>query len=99
MAPAVVSSRKKAAPRQEALTAVTAPAASDIIDHLRQLKRKLIDQSEYVGSGFADEARKIHYGESQERAIYGEATPEEARSLSEDEIPFSVLPPLPEDHN
>lgn len=48
--------------------------------------------AEYVGSRFADEARKIHFEEVASRPIYGEATLEEARSLNEDGVPFMVMP-------
>ena len=56
-------------------------------------------KSEYVGSRFPEEARKIHYEESPARGIRGEATVEEAKSLSEEGIEFFPLPVLPEDHN
>ena len=50
--------------------------------------------SEDVGSEFASEARKIHYGETQERSIRGQATPDETQELLEEGI--AVLPlPIP----
>jgi hypothetical protein len=52
-----------------------------------------------VGRSFPEEARKIHYGESEARDIYGEATTDEANSLHEEGIPVLPLPPLPEEHN
>jgi hypothetical protein len=45
-----------------------------------------------VGDNFAEEAKAMHYGEREERAIYGEATAEEAIELREEEIPFQRLP-------
>lgn len=100
MAPAVVTSRRKAktakpAPAQDA----AAPFDAALMNDIRQLKKKLTENSEYVGKGFAEEARKIHYGEAEERAIYGEATAEDAQALSDEDIPFAVLPRLPEDNN
>jgi len=57
------------------------------------------ENAEYVGPQFAEEARKIHFGEAETRGIYGEATIDEARSLAEDGIEFMPLPILPEDTN
>ena len=56
-------------------------------------------KSEYVGPRFPEEARKIHYEETPARGIYGEATREEAKALSEEGIEFFPLPILPEDQN
>jgi hypothetical protein len=56
--------------------------------------RKYVEQNaEYVGPKFSDEARKIHYGESEERHIYGEASLEEAADLVEEGIDVAPLPP------
>ncbi len=59
-----------------------------------QLARRIVEQTEDVGERFADEARKIHYGEREERGIRGQASPEQTRELIEEGI--AVLPlPLP----
>jgi hypothetical protein len=56
--------------------------------------RKYVEQNaDYVGREFPEEARKIHYGESEERHIYGEATAEEARELIEEGVDVAPLPP------
>jgi len=56
--------------------------------------RKYVEQNaEFVGPKFPEEARKIHYGESEERHIYGEATIEEARELIEEGVDVAPLPP------
>ena len=49
---------------------------------------------DYVGDKFADEARAIHNGESDERPIYGETSPKQAKELIEEGIPIAPLPPL-----
>jgi hypothetical protein len=98
MAPAVIGSVKRP-PAPEDTRTIAASGSECIMDQLRQMKRALTATSDYVGPAFAEEARKIHFGETENRSIYGEATPEEAYALHEDEIPFSVLPPLPEDQN
>ena len=56
--------------------------------------RKYVEQNaEYVGPKFPEEARKIHYGETDERHIYGEATLEEAKDLVEEGVDVAPLPP------
>ena len=62
---------------------------------LAELKQKIKDNSEYVGTDFADEARKIHDGDAPERSIYGEAKAEDAKKLIEDGIPVAPLPFVP----
>lgn len=59
---------------------------------IMQQMRELVRNTENVGSGFADEARRIHEGESEERPIRGTATPEERESLVEDGITVDALP-------
>jgi hypothetical protein len=54
--------------------------------------RRIVANTEDVGEGFADEARKMHYGETEERAIRGKTTPDEARALLDEGI--EVLPML-----
>lgn len=65
--------------------------------HLREIRDKIHAKAEYVGERFAEEARRIHFEESPPRGIYGEASPDEARELAEDGIPFLPVPRLPED--
>ncbi|MDD3446143.1 MAG: DUF1178 family protein [Zavarzinia sp.] len=59
---------------------------------LRELRKTVEDNCEHVGDKFAEEARKIHYGETEARAIYGETTPEEAKALDEEGVPVARLP-------
>lgn len=65
---------------------------SDTERAIAALKRKIEENSEYVGGNFAQEARAMHEGDSPERAIHGEAKPEEARKLLEDGVPVIPLP-------
>jgi hypothetical protein len=83
MAPNVRTSRKKEAQKERA---VAMAMAQKVREHIK-------DNFDYVGDKFADEARKMHSGATEERAIWGEATPEEARELAEEGIPASPLPP------
>lgn len=59
---------------------------------LTKLKAEVEANSDYVGKSFAKEARAMHLGEAPERAIYGEAKIEDAKSLIEDGIPVLPLP-------
>ncbi len=95
MAPSVaVSGNEKAALPDVPAMALSAPA-NPREAALAELRRKIEANSEYVGLSFAAEARAIHDGDAPERAIHGEARPEEARRLIEDGIPVAPLPFLP----
>jgi len=74
--------------------ALTRPA-SPVEQQLAELRRKIEQNSDYVGMNFAKEARAMHDGTAPERAIYGEARPDEARKLLEDGIPVAPLPFIP----
>jgi hypothetical protein len=63
---------------------------------LRAVRQAMLENAEHVGGQFPEEARKIHYGESDPRAIYGEASPEEVESLLEEGVSVSPLPPDPD---
>ncbi len=62
---------------------------------LKALHAHVQENCDYVGKDFPEEARKIHYGESEERPIYGEADAKEAQELKEEGISFAILPILP----
>lgn len=62
---------------------------------LLELRQQVEKNCDYVGDKFADEARKIHYGETDKRGIYGETTDEEAAALADEGIEFGKLPWLP----
>jgi hypothetical protein len=82
---------------------VPAASASDELRKMRQfmtgLRKYVEDNADYVGPRFPEEARKIHYGETEERHIYGEATPDEARELIEEGVDVAPLPPDLNDAN
>lgn len=80
MAPAVATAPAAPSPQEQALSA---------------LRRKVEEESDYVGLSFASEARAIHDGDAPERAIWGEARIDEARRLLEDGIPVAPLPFVP----
>jgi hypothetical protein len=70
-----------------------------ILDEMRELSRKVRENADYVGDKFAEEARKIHFGEAETRGIYGEASREDVHSLLEDGVDVLPLPVFPEDKN
>ncbi len=60
-----------------------------------EVRRHVEDNFDYVGDAFAKEARAIHEGKSEERGIYGEASPLEVKALVEDGVRVAPLPPGP----
>ena len=66
---------------------------------IRALHEHVARTADHVGENFATEARRMHYGETEQRAIYGEASLTEARSLLEEGIAVQPLPSLPDDRN
>ncbi len=67
---------------------------------VRELHAMVREKAEYVGSRFAEEARRRHAeGKAEERPIWGEASMEEARALREEGIDVMPLPPLPDKKN
>jgi hypothetical protein len=64
-----------------------------MMEAMAPVRRHVEDTFDYVGDSFAREARDIHEGRSEERGIYGEATPKEVKALVEDGVPVAPLPP------
>ncbi len=62
---------------------------------LTKLRQEIEENCSYVGDNFAEEARKIHYGEAESANIYGEATTAEERELHEEGVTFGRIPWLP----
>jgi hypothetical protein len=79
-------------PKLAALRAEALAIARAIRDHVHA-------NADYVGPRFAEEARRIHFGEVEQHGIYGEASPDEVKQLAEDGIEVHPLPRLPEDGN
>ncbi|MBX3597408.1 MAG: DUF1178 family protein [Rhizobiaceae bacterium] len=94
MAPAVSTSRK-----QEKLALAMGEQQRRAMAELKAFAERVKADADYVGDKFAEEARKIHFGETDPRGIYGEATLDEVRSLAEDGVDFLPLPVVPDDRN
>lgn len=67
----------------------------EVMRHLAELRHTVETNCDYVGDRFAEEARKIHYGESDPRGIYGETSAREAEELQEEGVTFHRIPWLP----
>jgi hypothetical protein len=79
--------------------AMMSPPERELRQKLKELRDHITKNANYVGPRFPEEARKIHYGETEHRSIYGEASPAEAKQLHEEGIEFHPLPILPDDKN
>ena len=79
--------------------AMISPQEQEIRAKLKELRDHLTKNADNVGAKFPEEARKMHYGEIEHRSIYGVASPEEAKELSEEGIEFHPLPSLPDERN
>ena len=75
------------------------PRLAAMMQMVRDMRKHVEENADYVGDKFAEEARKIHYEEAEQRGIYGEAKPEDAKALIDEGIEVHPLPRLPEDSN
>ncbi len=85
MAPRVARSRP----------AEAAPSPAQVRQVLAELRRQVETNCDYVGDRFAEEARRIHYGEGDRRGIYGEASADDAKDLADEGIEVNQIPWLP----
>jgi hypothetical protein len=95
MAPRIGAKGNKAASEEAAAQPMAAgdPAVvKEMLAALAAAQRKMLATSDYVGDGFAEEARAIHLGEATARSIYGKATRDQAESLVEEGIAVTPLP-------
>jgi hypothetical protein len=112
MAPRVSTSKKRAkattetpAPvaaentQENSPVAMISPQEQEFRTKLKELREHLTKNSDNVGAKFPEEARKMHYGETEHRSIYGEATPQDAKEMLEEGIEFHPIPVLPDERN
>lgn len=95
MIPAVATSRGQEKKKQMTKSAARQEAMKTIQKMVTEVK----ENSENVGEKFPEEARKMHYGESDNRGIYGKASHDEVRELVDEGIDITPLPDLPEKQN
>jgi hypothetical protein len=93
-APAPVPSPAQQQAGQQ-MAALARHMPKELREALLKVRAEVEKNCEHVGDKFAEEARKIHYGESDKRGIYGETTDEEAEALAEEGIEFGRLPWIP----
>ena len=79
--------------------AMISPQEHEFRKKLKELRDHLTANADNVGKKFPEEARKMHYGETDQRAIYGQAKPDDAKALIEEGVEIFPLPVLPDDRN
>ena len=111
MAPRISGARKRGAASQAAEVAPAAPLADkapvamispqeqEFRAKLKELREHIVKNADDVGQKFPEEARKMHYGETEHRSIYGVASPDDAKELAEEGIEFMPVPILPDERN
>lgn len=109
MAPSISKGREGTRPQSAAQPPATTGAAevqamhpaarqaAELKRQLRELRRVVEQNCDYVGDRFAEEARKIHYGDVDARGIYGESTPEDSERLKDEGIEFGAIPWIRDD--
>ena len=109
MAPGLAGARKRgkaeapdvapAAAPDKAPVAMMSPQEMEFRAKLKELREHIVKNADDVGQKFPEEARKMHYGETEYRSIYGVASPDDARELAEEGIEFHPIPILPDERN
>lgn len=84
MAPSIAGTKAQASP-------------ADVRQMMMEVRRHVEETFDDVGDGFADEARAIHEGRSEDRGIYGQASGAEVKKLLEDGVPVAPMPPAIKD--
>ncbi|WP_312162261.1 DUF1178 family protein [Phenylobacterium sp.] len=87
MAPSVAGTKKTASPD------LSPQMRSMVMEAMGKVRAHVEENFDYVGDAFAGEARAIHEGRSEDRGIYGEASPAEIKALKADGVPIAPLPP------
>ncbi|WP_043838150.1 DUF1178 family protein [Muricoccus aerilatus] len=105
MAPAIGKARPEPAPAEppppaaatpEPPAVTTAgPMPAQLLSLLQRMRAEVEKNCDHVGRDFAEEARRMHRGESERRGIYGEATADEAEALAEEGIEVGQIPWVP----
>jgi len=104
MAPRLSGTRKRKSTKEApasapAPVAMLTPQEQELRSKLKELREHIIKNADNVGKKFPEEARKMHYGEIEHRSIYGEASLEAAKEMSEEGIELHPLPVLPDEKN
>jgi hypothetical protein len=90
--PAAVAPTAEQVQKQQQMGALATRMPKELREALVKVRTEIEKNCEHVGTKFAEEARKIHYGESDKRGIYGQTSDKEAEALAEEGIEFGRLP-------
>lgn len=93
MAPNLARGKKPTKAQQESET------AAEMRRSLLEFRRQVEANCDYVGESFSEEARRIHYGETDPRGIYGETSDDEAKALEEEGVKVQRIPWLPPENS
>lgn len=99
MTPGVTGTKKSHSDAQKVMANIAPQLPEEVVSKIREIKKHIEKNSENVGDKFPEEARKIHYGESEARGIYGKASVKEAVELAEEGVNVVPILDLPEDKN
>jgi len=109
MAPRLSGTRKRAraqeapaapdAVQDRSNVAVMSPMEMELRSKLKELREHIVKNADNVGEKFPEEARKMHYGETEHRSIYGVASLDDAKELAEEGIDVLPVPVLPDERN
>lgn len=106
MAPRLSGTSKRAKPQDieapapdKAPVAMMSPMEMELRSKLKELREHIVKNADNVGEKFPEEARKMHYGETEHRSIYGVASMDDAKELAEEGIDVHPIPALPDERN
>ncbi|HWK95213.1 MAG TPA: DUF1178 family protein [Pseudolabrys sp.] len=107
MAPRLSGTRKRAKAQDveampvpdKAPVAVMSPMEMELRSKLKELREHIVKNADNVGEKFPEEARKMHYGETEHRSIFGVASLDDAKELAEEGIDVLPIPVLPDERN
>ncbi|WP_306119512.1 MULTISPECIES: DUF1178 family protein [unclassified Roseitalea] len=99
MAPAIATGRAKDERKQAIMVAAGKAMQRELMQKMREITRQVKDNADNVGARFPEEARKMHYGETDAKPIYGTATTDEVESLVDEGVEIMPLVDLPEEQN
>ena len=97
--PAAPAAPQAPTAEQQQMATLAKHMPKELREALLKVRAEVEKNCEHVGDKFAEEARKIHFKEVDQRGIYGEATKEEVQALVEDGVDFMPLPSVKEEHN
>lgn len=99
MTPGVSTGRRKDARKEAVQVAALSTMEAEMRTKMKEVRDHIHANTEDVGASFPEEARKMHYGEAEQRGIRGAAKPEEVKSLVDEGVEIAPVPVLPDEAN